>query len=179
MGANGALSFNLQGTLLNKYIDQPYTGGTTYDCAGLFGPICGTSGGLASPVFPKWRHKLRVTWSTPWDIDVSLAWRYISAVTYEGNQDPNGPNASLSNGFYDYADARIGAYNYFDLAAAWAVRPGINLRAGITNLFDKTPPVVDSNNLGVSAPPFGNGNTFPQVYDALGRVMFVGATLKY
>jgi outer membrane receptor protein involved in Fe transport len=180
MGSNGSLAFNLVGSLMNEYEVQPFTGGSTYDCAGLFGPVCGTSGGLASPVYPKWRHKLRVTWASPWDVDISLAWRYISAVTYEGNQSATGPNASLASGLpFDPVDARISPYNYFDLSASWTVRSGVDLRAGVTNIFDKQPPIVDTNNLGVSAPPFGNGNTFPQVYDALGRVIYVGATLKY
>ena len=49
----------------------------------------------------------------------------------------------------------------------------------MNNIFDRDPPFLDSNNIGVSGPPFGNANTFPQVYDLLGRLIFVGATLKY
>jgi outer membrane receptor protein involved in Fe transport len=40
------------------------------------------------------------------------------------------------------------------------------LRVGINNLLDKDPPIVG----GDDAP--ANGNTFPQVYDALGRYIF-------
>ena len=44
--------------------------------------------------------------------------------------------------------------------------------------------VVDAlvpNPLGgeVSNAPFGNGNTFPQVYDALGRYLFAGVTVDF
>jgi len=46
-------------------------------------------------------------------------------------------------------------------------------------VFDKNPPTMDSNTWGVSAPPFGNGNTFPGVYDSLGRTLFIGVTAKY
>jgi hypothetical protein len=38
---------------------------------------------------------------------------------------------------------------------------------------------VDSSNFGLSSPPFGNGNTFPQVYDALGRTIFIGITADF
>jgi iron complex outermembrane recepter protein len=37
--------------------------------------------------------------------------------------------------------------------------------------------VVDSNVFPASGPPFGNGNTFPGLYDALGREFFFGVTL--
>jgi hypothetical protein len=59
------------------------------------------------------------------------------------------------------------------------VHEGVQLHAGINNVFDKDPPILDTNYLGVSSPPFGNGNTYPQVYDALGRYVFVGATNTY
>jgi iron complex outermembrane recepter protein len=32
---------------------------------------------------------------------------------------------------------------------------------------------------GVLAASFGNGNTYPQVYDALGRRIFLNATYKF
>ena len=46
-------------------------------------------------------------------------------------------------------------------------------------MFDKDPPLVDTNTLGISSPPFGNGNTFPGVYDSLGRTFFVGITADF
>ena len=73
----------------------------------------------------------------------------------------------------------ISAFDYFDLAVGWNVREGISLHAGVNNIFDKDPPILDTNNIGISWPPFGNANTFPQVYDSLGRVIFVNATMKY
>ena len=51
----------------------------------------------------------------------------------------------------------------------------VDLRAGVRNLFDKDPPITDNN----SAPASDiNGNTFPNTYDAVGRVLYVGATIK-
>ena len=43
-------------------------------------------------------------------------------------------------------------------------------------VFDRDPPIVSS----IIADPaiFGNGNTFPQVYDTLGRLIFVNLTIK-
>jgi outer membrane receptor protein involved in Fe transport len=126
---------------------------------------------------PKWRHKLRVTWSAPWDFDISVAWRFIGGSSVDFNTDNPLLNGLCGGPCGDLGDAHIGTYNYFDLAGTWTVREGVNLRAGVTNLFDKDPPILDSSY--VAVPPYGSGNTFPQVYDSLGRVFFVGATLKY
>ena len=73
----------------------------------------------------------------------------------------------------DLSDAKIKAYNYFDLATSWTIRSGVQLHAGVNNILDKDPPLVESNTLGIAGAPFGNGNTYPQVYDALGRFIFV------
>ncbi|HEY5338370.1 MAG TPA: TonB-dependent receptor, partial [Rhizomicrobium sp.] len=174
MGQNGSLSFNLLGTYTKSLDVQPVPGDHVYDCAGLFGVTCGT------PI-PKWRHKLRVTWTTPWDVDLSASWRYMSSVKLDANtNDPTLAGQGPCGGpCGDLSDAKINSFSYIDLAADWTVRQGVSLHAGVSNVFDKDPPELDSNSLGVSAPPFGNGNTFPQVYDSLGRLIFVGATIKY
>ena len=49
------------------------------------------------------------------------------------------------------------------------------LRVGINNLLDRDPPVTTQQGPSV----FGNGNTFPGSYDALGRKVFVTATAKF
>jgi outer membrane receptor protein involved in Fe transport len=179
MGNNGAIQINLIGTYTAAYTTEPFqpaffqtlglSGNGTFECSGRYGSVCGTP-------TPKWRHKLRVTWSSPWDIDLSLAWRFIGASSLDYNVTSN-PLLAIFGNFHDAANAHIEAYNYFDLAANWTVRQGVELRAGMTNVFDKDPPI--GGTFYVTGPPFGNGNTFPAVYDALGRVMFVGATLKY
>ena len=48
----------------------------------------------------------------------------------------------------------------------------------MNNVFDKDPPIVDTNAFGVSAPPFGNGNTFPGLRRARPYV-FVGLTADF
>ncbi|HEX3943760.1 MAG TPA: TonB-dependent receptor [Rhizomicrobium sp.] len=176
IGDYGGLNINFLGTWTDTFKNTPAPGLATYDCAGLFGITCGT------PI-PDWRHKLRVTWTSPWDFDLSLQWRHLSGVSFDGNStDPTlSGNCTGIPGVpcNDKSDASIGAFDYFDIATNWTVHEGVQLHAGINNVFDKDPPLLDTNNLGVSSPPFGNGNTYPQVYDALGRYVFVGATIKY
>ena len=72
--------------------------------------------------------------------------------------------------------AEIGAQSYFDLALTARLADKYNFRLGANNIFDKEPPIKSGS---VVVPPFGNGNTFPQVYDALGRYIFAGVTIDF
>ncbi len=168
------LTFNLQGTYVLTHEAEPLPGAAIYDCVGLFGPTCGVTVGSASPI-AEWRHKMRVTWETPWDLNLSLAWRRLSETTYEGLS----PQPTLNNGVANTADARIPAYNYIDVAFDWSISDNVKLTGGINNLMDKDPPILDSNVLGVSGPPFGNANTFPVIYDSLGREVFIGMSTRF
>ena len=100
---------------------------------------------------------------------LALDWRYRGSTKLSNNQE--GP---LHGTEYIYG-ARIKAYSYFDLAGSVNVLKGISLRAGINNLFDKDPPVLYE---GLNS-AFGNGNTFPGVYDPLGRKIFFGLTADF
>jgi outer membrane receptor protein involved in Fe transport len=171
-GPYGSLAANFIGTKIDQLEFTPIHGFLSYDCKGLFGVTCGTP-------TPEWRHKLRVTWSTPWDFDFSVDWRHLSGVGLDINTTVPLLDTACGGGCHDIADGHLPAFDYIDLAVNWNVREGISLHAGVNNLFDKDPPVVDSNVFSISAPPFGNGNTYPQVYDSLGRTVFVGATIKY
>ena len=82
-------------------------------------------------------------------------------------------------GFTDSFDAKIKTYNYFDVAVNWKIHD-VAFRAGMNNIFDKDPPVVDANNIGIAGvAQFGNGNTYPGVYDTLGRTVFIGLTADF
>jgi len=175
LGEWGGLSFNLIGTWTQEYITQPVTGGGTFDCAGLYGVVCSTNANLGPT--PKWRSKFRVTWNTPWPVTISVDWRYLSSVKFDANQ--SNPFLADPFGRVDTVDGKIPAYNYFDLSGTWKVRDTVTFRAGVTNIFDKDPPILDSNSFPASGPPAGNGNTYPGTYDSLGRMVFVGVTADF
>jgi outer membrane receptor protein involved in Fe transport len=169
----GGLQFALVGTWLQEFEIDPVQGGTPYSCAGLYGPTC--SNGTASGPLPRWRHRLRVTWTTPWDVDFSVNWRYISGVRLDANTSI--PQLqSFGTPFFDAADNTINDFWYLDLAADWNVRTGVDLHAGINNVFDRLPPALSTFVLPTGP---GNDNTFPGTYDSLGRTMFIGVTIKY
>jgi outer membrane receptor protein involved in Fe transport len=116
---------------------------------------------------------------------LSLAWRHISHTNFDANTFSIGGPANCTGraaglqGFCDVPDELIKSFDYIDLAVNWTVREGIQVHAGVNNLFAKNPPILDQSGFGATPIPFGNDNTFPGTYDSLGRTVFVGATLKY
>jgi iron complex outermembrane recepter protein len=182
VGPAGKIRTNLVGTYIDLYSVAPIASDPTtkFNCAGLYGDTCSSGAATANPIF-RWRHTLRTTWSTPWEgLDVTASWRYFSAMKL----DSLSPQANLAapaghtvaNGFISSSDAAIKAYNYLDLSAAVKLADRITFRVGVNNVFDKDPPIIGGTNLpGVA----GNGNTFPQVYDALGRFIFGQITAQF
>jgi outer membrane receptor protein involved in Fe transport len=159
----GSLNVNVVATYLLKAETEEIKGEGIYDCVGLYGNRCGVPN-------PEWRNKTRATWTTPWNWDLALTWRFFGAV----DVDTSSSNPLLT-GATNSVEKTLGSRNYFDLAASWAVTKQVTLRGGINNLFDKDPPITS-----VSGPSiFGNGNTFPQVYDALGRRVFLNLNAKF
>ncbi len=163
IGNLGSVNLGLVGTYLIEQVSQPVPGGGSYDCKGLFGYTCG------QPT-PEWRHVARLSWMTPTDTTVSLSWRHMGGTKLSSLTD--NPLLSADR---TVVNSKIGAYNYFDLSLTQAIDKRFTLRAGVNNMFDKDPPVLDSGLL----QSFGNGNTYPGVYDALGRTIFVGFTANF
>jgi iron complex outermembrane receptor protein len=159
----GSLSGSFVGTFLSDLITDTGAGTSqsVYDCTGFYANQCGIPN-------PEWRHRARLTWNTPWDLDISGTWRYYGDVEIA----VLGAGGSLNNGG-TRLDRYFDAENYLDLAATWQVMDTVTLRAGINNILDNDPP------LSYSVGTTGNGNTYPQLYDAMGRYMFFGVTANF
>jgi iron complex outermembrane receptor protein len=162
--ALGALRFTLNGAYLISNTTTPFEGAHTYDCAGLFGPTCQT-------VNPRWRHNLRTSWQSPWNVDVHLTWRYLGKTKLDSNDSDPTLNLSAFDARNPF-NAKISAHNYFDLAANYNVNDNIELRAGINNVADKDPPIVSSD---ITAG--GSANTY-EFYDLYGRQLFLSFTAR-
>lgn len=160
----GSLAFSFVGTWLNELETNTGLGGaaSVYDCAGFYGNQCGIPN-------PEWRHRARATWVSPWGVDVSGTWRHYGEVEIAVLSSADG---SLNNGGARI-DRYFDSYNYFDLAATWQVRDTVTIRAGVNNVLDSDPP------LSYSVGTTGNGNTYPQLYDAMGRYFFFGVTANF
>lgn len=163
IGGLGRLNVSFVGTWLDKL--ESFDGITIpVDCVGYHGALCGTPN-------PKWRHQMRVGIDTKAGIGASVRWRYFNSVV----QDRSSTNPNLA-GATQPANLRIPAVSYFDLALTADVGDNFKFRLGANNLLDKAPPTTAG-----AACPAGpcNGNSWAQVYDSLGRYIYVGVTLDF
>jgi iron complex outermembrane recepter protein len=167
VGAFGSMSATMSGTWLQNQKTQPLPTALPYNCAGLFGVTCQT-------VNPRWRHVARINWQTPVDVLLSLQWRFIGSVNLDNNTgNPLLATSALGAGAYDAFDARMPNMSYLDVTAIYTLSKHLSVRAGVTNLLDKDPPVVTEYETTTGAP-----NSYP-TYDQLGRQLFVAATAKF
>ena len=165
LGRWGALDLSFNGTFVGSFLTEPYPAAAgrpasgVYNCAGYYGATCGNP-------LPKWRHTLTATWETPVrSLDVTARWRHF------GNTEIDTANPSpLLKGNFQKSYQWTGTRDYLDLSANYMVFRGVEMLVGVDNVLDKDPPVLPTTALGAGA---FNGNTYPQVYDTLGRYMFV------
>ena len=156
LGGMGELKLGLVGTWLDMLESQSLPGAVIDNCVGQWDrAVCG------QPT-PEWRHNLRATWLMPWDMTLTTTWRYLGKVDeFAGTGLAAGPDT-------------LDPQSYIDVATTFVVHENVTLRAGISNLFDKEPPLIPGSPTGS-----GNGNTFPGFYDALGRYVFAGFTVSF
>lgn len=161
IGSFGSLNLTYNGTWLEAFdIDTVNDPTKILECAGFYGGACQDSGPTGTPL-PEYRHRARASWDTPWDgVQLATTWRYIGAV-------------DLFGGDTDRVDYTLEEQSYFDVAGTWAVNDWAAFRFGVNNVLDDDPP------LSAAVGTTGNGNTYPQTYDALGRYVFAGVTLDF
>ena len=167
-GGLGKLNLDFVGGYVLKNATQPLAGGPAYDCAGFYGATCGVA-------TPRWKHKLRGTWNTPLaGLDVYTAWRRTNGVAVENTS----PNPLLSNALQAPAvpGRHLTGEDYIDLGGSYTFAGHLTARLGANNVFDKSPPVSSTFYLPTV---FGNGGTLPQVYDALGRYVYLSLTADF
>src|SRR5690606_5393111 len=99
----------------------------------------------------------------------SLAWRYIGKATFE--EDTN--EEIIGQGTKHPFNHELPSRSYVDLAALWRVNDMFTFRAGVNNVFDQDPPLVDAAIVGTGLP-----NAYP-TYDLLGRKLFMGFTANF
>ena len=152
LGSYGTLNIANVLSYISNWDQQELASAPKVPCDGRWGSVCGYP-------TPDLRNKLRVIWTTPWDLSLTGMWRYFSAV-----DDVN------------ESDIELESISYLDVAAIWDAHDNVQVRAGINNITDVDPPVA-GNGAGPSIQ--GNGNTFPGMYDALGRYWFVAAGIQF
>jgi outer membrane receptor protein involved in Fe transport len=150
------VSFNANYYLTNELQSAPTS--SVVDCNGFYGTTC-------DPI-PQFRFVQRTIWAPTNKLELSYLWRYIDGMEIQQNEAANIFPAFRS----------IDAYNYIDLSAQYRVNDNLRFIAGVDNVFDEDPPVI-GNSTGSTA--FNSGNTFPSLYDVLGRMYSVGVTVRF
>ena len=150
------LDFSLRGTVLTKWDEQPVPGGTVNDCGGFWDGTC-------QRPRPEWKHTFNTVWNTPWNMQAVFGWRRVGEVKEFGAPD-DAYNAS--------------AQDYFDLSGNYTGEwfgTETTINVGISNVLDEDPPFFGRmNNISV----YGNGNTVPGTWDAMGRYYYVGLNVR-
>jgi outer membrane receptor protein involved in Fe transport len=169
IGAFGNLRFS---TNINKYLTHESQSDDTtalVDCVGIYGTNCG-NGPQGGPL-PETRWLQRTTWNYD-DFTVSLLWRHLSGITSALPACAAGED----EGCVFPSFKSVGSYNYFDLFGSWQFMEQASVSFGVANLFEKDPPVVGNEAADTGS---NSGNTFPQLYDALGRQFSVGLRVSF
>lgn len=170
----GQISLGVNATYTIENLFQATPRSINRECVGFFSVNCGNPR-------PEFSANTRLTYTTPSrGTDVSLFWRYLSAVEVE----PAAPNPQLpvgtptTGGPVTFLDAfrDISAFNYFDLALRQSVMDNLTLTMTVNNLFDRDPPIVGAQ-AGGAGP--NSGNTFPAVFDPLGRRFVLGVQFAF
>jgi outer membrane receptor protein involved in Fe transport len=152
---DGRVNFSLNGTWLDTYAKQGATFVPVTECAGRFGFACNLA-----PI-PRWKHVAALTYSNG-GVSLMGRWRYFGKVKQDVGTD--------------ILVSTIKAQNYFDTTLSFDIEKSFTFRLGVENVFDKQPPVVGSE---AGSTTHNAANTFPTVYDALGRQFFAGITAKF
>ncbi|MFQ6006010.1 MAG: hypothetical protein ACE5OQ_10950 [Woeseia sp.] len=114
---------------------------------------------------PEWRHTLRISWFRD-DLDASLLWRHIGEMDAQANEA-----SSLFQAFRN-----VDAFDYVDLTFGYSYRDWGRVALQVYNVADEDPPILGNNTGSIS---FNSGNTFPRLYDTLGRTYAVNVKVKF
>lgn len=165
----GQLDWSFNGSLTTLAGGQDSPLQAQYNCAGYF-----SNGISCGQLIPRWTHGLQTTYTTPDKfMSVGLNWRYVGPLTSANNSGQaviGGTSDRAQTTFY-----RIAPQSYFDLTMSFTIARAFALRFYANNVLDHTPPLLP-NSYTVS---LARNNTLPQRYDALGRQIGIGTTIRF
>lgn len=170
----GSFKIAAGGTWLHHYRTQATPNSINRICTGHYSTACGNPR-------PTWKWNVRGTYSLD-NLTASLLWTHISATKLEGAPPATAApvdTPQTGNSAYNSilpAFRKIGAYDWFDLSLSYDISEDAQINLLVENLLDRKPPLVGN---GVSGFAFNDGNTFPNVYDMVGRIYSVGIRFKF
>lgn len=114
---------------------------------------------LFADAHPRWKATTSGT-LTFGAVSGSLRWRFLDKMSNAANVGTGGTATGVP------------AVSYFDLDLGVAVAKAFDLRFGAVNMFDRKPPVLNTNVTGVLA-------TDPYTYDLIGRRFYIAVKTKF
>lgn len=170
------MSWSFNGNYIDRQRFQSNGSSFIRECAGFYSVSCDDR------LSPRWSWNLRTTASVK-AFDLSLLWRHLDPTRYEPRTSATQPIAGSVGSFGSTNPATIvGAYrnipafNYLDLSVGAQVNKTFRIGLLVENLLDFDAPDV-GNTIGSTA--FNSGNTFPSVYDTIGRRFLVSGRLTF
>jgi iron complex outermembrane recepter protein len=154
----GRLDFKFDLAILQKADFKAQPNIDNLEQAGFYGVDVGTP-------YTKNRFNQRTTW-TAGDFELGYTWRFIGSSNVQ----------TSFAGSYLPENETIKAYNYFDLNGAWQPLKNLKLSLTVNNALNTKPPLIGTG-IGPGASNFGN--TFPAVYDVIGRRYTLKATATF
>ncbi|WP_447726927.1 TonB-dependent receptor domain-containing protein [Sphingomonas koreensis] len=178
------LNLNFTGNWTNHLRFRASPTALNRECVGYYSVNCGPSNAASGgQIQPKFSFQQRTTLSFG-PADVSLLWRYIHPVRYEPGltpifsgtitAGPGGAGSPMVGRVENFN--HIEAFHYFDLTTRFEVNEHLDLVFGVSNLFDREPPITGHN---VGQTGSNSGNTFPSTYDTIGRRFNASAKIRF
>jgi iron complex outermembrane receptor protein len=177
------LNVGFQGTWTAHRKFQASETGYNRDCVGYFSTNCAS----IQPEY-QWNQRTSLSFGPG---TVSLLWRHLGAVQYEGQADDfaargfSATSRNLFNGTVtgpsplagqSFNFNKIKAYNYLDLSVQFEVNDNFTMTTGVRNLTNKEAPLVGSS---AGSTAYNSGNTYPATYDTIGRLFSVSGKLRF
>jgi len=166
--APGRFSISESANFLGNYDTIAYPGAPMQKWFGTLGPnLSGLDAGAYS-------YKLATSFGySVGPATINLNWRHYPEIHAASAVGPNNTTLPTS------------AYDIVDLATIWSLPHGLQLRAGISNLFDAAPPTTGATTgqsvggVPISLAQSGQGVTNASYYDEFGRRFYVGLKARF
>ena len=150
-----AVSWTAHQYLTNEF--QTTALSSVVDCKGRYGTSC-------DPV-PEFRSVFRVSWVRE-SFDASLLWRHIASMDAQTEE--------ASTLFAEFRS--VDSQNYLDFNIGYSYKDWGRFSFLVRNIADENPPIL-GNNTGSTS--FNSGNTFPSLYDTMGRTYTVNLKVTF
>jgi len=127
----GTFNIGIDGTYLTRFDNQLEKDGGWMSNVGQFGWASNGTTSSYPIITYKWKHNLRLSWSKG---------DFSAQLTNNFNSKYKDANVAVQPQYY----RDISSYSAWALTGTWRAQKQVTVTAGITNLFDKAPPITNN-----------------------------------